>query len=76
MPPKSRNFSSAHSHCATEPQFVSVYVASSPMLLVQWMKIDHGQARKAWLRTTPRCGICCKRRRTGSAVAWSSLHLR
>lgn len=40
------------------------------------MKTAHGQARRVWLRTTLRCGICCRRRRTGSAVAWSSLRQR
>lgn len=66
-----------NSLCASGLQSTWVYVASSPMLPpAQWMKTVPGQARRVWLRTTLRCGICCRRRRTGSAVAWSSLRLR
>lgn len=35
-----------------------------------------GQARSVCQTVTLRCGSCCRGRRTGSVVAWSSLHQR
>lgn len=65
------------SHCASEPQSASEYVVSSPMQPpTPWRTIVCGPARKVSLRTILRCGICCRRRRTGSVGDWSSLHRR
>lgn len=65
------------SHCASEPQSASEYVVSSPMQPpTPWRTIVRGPARRVSPRTIPRCGICCRRRRTGSVGDWSSLHLR
>lgn len=65
------------SHCASEPQSASEYVVSSPMQpLTPWRTTVRGPARRVSPRTILRCGICCRRRRTGSVGDWSSSHPR
>lgn len=67
----------ANSRCASEPQRASASAVSSPTLPpTPWRTTDHGRARRVWPRTTQRCGIWCRRRRTGSVEDWSSLPLR
>lgn len=66
----SNPWTSPCSRCTSVSQFASAYVCSSLMLPpVQLMTIVHGRDRTAWLKTTQRCGICCRMRRTGSAAA-------
>ncbi|MED6233406.1 hypothetical protein ATANTOWER_011368 [Ataeniobius toweri] len=62
--------------CASGPPFVSVYGSSSPMQpRIRRMKMAPGPDRRVWPRTTQKCGLCCRRRRTDSAVVWSLLLL-